>query len=139
MGGNPGAPSGYGLRPLVALTVKRSPLKRGTSRLRRKAGVRKANAERRAERFERAYSSIARAKWVNMQTCVVCGAWPSQAAHVTSRAAGGTADDLVSLCAPHHRLQHDMGIETFQAHYGVDLAAAAARQAERWRAHEGDA
>ena len=100
----------------------------------RKTPLRKVNPERKAATFDRAFGSVARVKWFNMQPCVVCGRWPSQAAHVTSKAAGGTADDLVSLCAPHHRLQHDWGIETFQAHYSVDLVAEAARMAERWRA-----
>ena len=108
-------------------------MKRGGP-IKRETPLAKVNQKRKAAAFERAYESPARVKWVNMQPCVVCGGWPCEAAHVTSKAAGGTADDLVALCARHHRLQHDMGIETFQAEYRVDLEGAAEALAIKWRA-----
>ena len=64
--------------------------------------------------------------------CAICGVQVLvHAAHVTSRGAGGLACDLVPLCGYHHAEEHRAGHETFQAKYGVDLEALAARLWER--------
>jgi hypothetical protein len=53
-------------------------------------------------------------------------------AHVRSRGAGGQdAGNGVCLCRTHHREQHRIGIESFQAKYGLDLRV----HAERLWAH----
>jgi len=53
---------------------------------------------------------------------------PAEAAHVKSRGAGGgEVGNLVPLCHHHHERQHRMGIKSFQAHYGVNLALEAER------------
>lgn len=56
------------------------------------------------------------------------------AAHVKTRGAGG--DDVgnaLPLCRDHHDEQHRIGIQTFQARYGLDLAAEAKRLGDLWR------
>jgi hypothetical protein len=61
----------------------------------------------------------------------------SECAHVKSRGAGGKdAGNMVPMCMRHHRQQHAVGIKTFQAAYGIDLRAIAARV---WADHRGDA
>jgi hypothetical protein len=59
----------------------------------------------------------------------------SECAHVKAKGAGG--DDVgntVPMCMRHHRQQHAIGIKTFQATYGVDLAASASDIATRYPA-----
>jgi hypothetical protein len=52
-------------------------------------------------------------------------------AHVKTRGAGGSDAQIVSLCREHHSEQHDIGIDTFQAKYKIDLVAIAAEFARR--------
>lgn len=75
-------------------------------------------------------------KWVRQFACCVpgCQGGPIEFAHVRkgipSHEAGGTSlkphDKWgVSLCAEHHREQHQIGEDSFQARHGVDLKAKA--------------
>ncbi len=43
--------------------------------------------------------------------CVICGAWPVDAAHIVSRGAGGPDEEfnILSLCRLHHQMQHKIG------------------------------
>lgn len=73
-------------------------------------------------------------EWIRSLTCeaVESGGCNGtvQAAHVRTRGAGGAdRGNLVPLCAKHHGLQHDMGIKSFQAAYGLDMKAIAAKLA----------
>ena len=113
---------------------RRKPLERRTGitsrkQLNRKKTVKRKNARRSAKEFRRAYGSRERVRAVQAMPCVVCGALPSENAHVRSRGAGGGAADIVPLCMAHHREQHDVGIATFQERHSIDLAAEAARVA----------
>ena len=83
-------------------------------------------AERKKKRHEKQYGE--RAVAIKAMRCCVpgCAHWPSDAAHVKSRAAGGTKRDLVPLCHEHHMEQHSTGIKTFQEKHGIDLALIAA-------------
>lgn len=94
--------------------MKRTPLKRKT-RLRRQNPERAKR--RKAEQFG-PQSRLAR-----LMLCVVptCSRTPCQAAHGLSRGAGGKDCDVAPLCSKHHREQHDVGIETFQARRNVNL------------------
>lgn len=74
--------------------------------------------------------------WVRQFTCTLWSRGECEgrieAAHVRLGAHAGMGqkpgdDRAVSLCAKHHREAHDHGEATFQAKYGVDLAAVAAR------------
>lgn len=100
--------------------------------LTRKTPLRPKNPDRAKERWERAFHSRERVRWVSRRPCLVCGRRPSQNAHVKSRAAGGTYRDVVPLCRYHHRRQHEVGIETFQGMYTLDLAAEARRVDDEW-------
>lgn len=108
--------------------------------LARRKPMKKRNEARRARLFTEQFGSTAFVKWVRMQSCVVpgCGAWPAEAAHVTSRGAGGTAEDIVPLCSWHHNEQHRSGIDTFQAKHKVDLKALAEWTQTRWTLYLGN-
>ncbi len=71
--------------------------------------------------------------FVRRHCCCVpgCEDGPIEFAHVKSRGAGGHDAHGVSLCLAHHREQHAIGIEAFQAKYKIDLFALAAEFARR--------
>lgn len=71
-----------------------------------------------------------RAHYVRGFPCIVerCDRWPTQAAHVKSRATGGLAENnLVPLCVVHHTEQHASGMSAFQAKHRIDLREEAER------------
>ena len=49
----------------------------------------------------------------------------SEPAHIISRGASGGRFDIIPLCAHHHAEQHQHGVKTFAAKYGLDLRAEA--------------
>jgi len=117
-------PHGTGLKP-------GKPLKR-TGRLQ----ARKVPKAFRARR-DTVYSD-----WVRQHSCLLViwqlaglttrrdhACWgPVQVCHVRSRGAGGDdRGNLVPLCAGAHEEQHRIGIRSFQARWGIDLTAEAAR------------
>lgn len=54
--------------------------------------------------------------------CVVCGAIDGTVAHhIKTRGAGGNdlRENLITLCALHHKEVHDIGTVTFFKKYGV--------------------
>ena len=53
----------------------------------------------------------------------------SEPAHIISRGASGGRFDIIPLCAHHHAEQHQHGVKTFAAKYGLDLRAEADRVA----------
>ena len=67
-------------------------------------------------------------KFVRGHSCCVpgCEDGPIDFAHVKTVGSGGHDAQAVSLCRRHHKIQHDIGIATFQTKYGVDLWAIAA-------------
>lgn len=114
--------------------IRRAPLKAHTP-LARRAGVRKVNPKRKAERFAAAYHSEAFCAWVRGLGCVVdgCRSDKIHVAHVRSRGAGGRWSDTVALCVDHHDTLHRVGIRSFEQATGLDLADLAAVTAMRWR------
>lgn len=74
--------------------------------------------------------------WVRSLGCAVGAGCMGrvECAHTRSRAAGGTSADTVPLCTLHHAEQHQTGILTFQARYGIDLYALAERLERLWQA-----
>lgn len=75
--------------------------------------------------------------WIRRFPCFALGvhAGRVEAAHVKTRGAGG--DDVggtVPLCTGHHRLQHAIGIRTFEARCwaGGSMAATAAHLGVMW-------
>jgi hypothetical protein len=133
-------------KPLVRRTPLKSssgPAKRGT-RVKRavwwlkdlfgyRDGVRR---EAELEVRERVFG--AKATWIRTLPCVIgmdrrdgtttvahpCPYW-TEAAHATSRGAGGDSTHLIPLCTAHHHEQHAVGIKTFATKYGLDLDALA--------------
>lgn len=114
---------------------RRTPLKAASVPLARSKGVRRANRPRKAEAFVRAYGSADRVAWFRAQPCLVCGALPSENAHVRSGGMGRKADArwIVPLCGVHHSAHH-AGAKSFEAQYGVDLLAQAHIWDARWEA-----
>lgn len=113
--------------------LARTPMQRRRSGLpRRQKEIPKRNAKRAKQRRERDFGE--QAELARRSPCCACGSPPpSEPAHVRSRGAGGTAKDIAALCSSCHHEQHRHGIKTFQERHGVDLAAEAAKLAERVR------
>ena len=104
---------------------RRKPLRRSTKPIR----PRKADKSKRRFAHRRSRTYIA---WIRTHPCILMGkhqcVGAMECCHVKSRAAGG--DDLRNCyagCHAAHSRQHNMGIKSFQAHYGVDLTAEANR------------
>ncbi len=122
-----------GQRPGLERRTRISP---GAKRLTTRTRINPVNRKRRAKAFVRNFG--AKRAWIVSLDCVVPGCWrrPVDPAHVKSVGARGTSADLVALCAGpdgHHREQHDHGIKTFQAKYGLDLPAIAAKLEATWQ------
>lgn len=99
--------------------MKRSELKRKKP-LARKRRLRQRDAKRLRKLQEKQFGD--HATYIRSLPCCACNRCPpSEPAHVKSRGAGGTAKDLVPMCAYHHRKQHGLGIATFQRLYQIDL------------------
>jgi hypothetical protein len=123
--------------------VKRSPMKRGKA-------INKVNRARAAKRKARAFGD--KASWIRAMSCVVrqraldiafdgwtdpegmilCGG-PIEVAHAKSRGAGGTSAHAVALCKRHHAQQHNVGIQTFERRYSIDLLGIARSLEKRWQ------
>lgn len=95
----------------------------------RKKYVKRRNVKRYRENQLRAFGGSERTEWIKAQPCVVryCHR-PSENAHVAPKSeAGGTsrkadAKWIVPMCRQHHRVElHNLGRETFEATYGIDL------------------
>ena len=76
--------------------------------------------------------------WVRGFSCVVpgCDGRPIEAAHVRSGTDGGTGIKpgdqwVISLCASHHRDQHQVGEAEFERRHGIDMKALAREFAAR--------
>lgn len=99
--------------------------------------TKKANPKRKRSEFARCYGSIERVEWVRSQPSVIDGARPCVNAHT---ATGGTsrkadAETIVPLTGRQHDELHRIGVASFEAKYGVDLAALAAHTERQWQAH----
>lgn len=70
--------------------------------------------------------------WIRTLPCTVnanyCGGYPTEAAHVKSKGAGGADEgNTIPLCSWHHLEQHNEGIRTFATRHNLNLAAVASR------------
>lgn len=95
--------------------------------------------------FSRIYGSEERVLFVKTLPCCACGRFPSHdhpsENHHTengglSRKAGYLS--IVPLCAPCHRLIHQIGKKSFVARYGVSFPAAAIFTQAAWARHQLD-
>jgi len=103
--------------------LKRTRLKR-KSPLKRKGRLNPINRTRKERRWRTAFGTPHRVAWMKGKGCDVPGCYRRdvECAHVTSRAAGGTYRQTIPLCARHHAAQHSMGVKTFEALFGIDMA-----------------
>ena len=115
--------------------IRRTPMPRATKPMKR-TRLAPVNRKRKARRFEAAYHSPGFIAWVHSLACAVpgCARTDIHAAHVVSRARGGTWQDVAPLCGSHHDDQHRLGVGLFNQKYGIDLAGIAAAVALRWKA-----
>ena len=88
------------------------------------------NSKRKAQRNRDHFG--AKAVWIRTLPCLVCGSHPVQACHAKSRGAGGTSRHLVPMCPKHHREQHMVGVQTFNADHRIDLLAEAEHYHAAW-------
>lgn len=100
----------------------------------RKQRVKPVNRERRSLYSEKHYGTEDFRAWFYGLSCVVpgCEAASVEMAHVKSRGAGGTWQDVVPKCHAHHREQHDIGILTWQQKHGLCLTTMAAEIQRAW-------
>lgn len=108
--------------------LRRTPLRPGAKRLKRRTPLRPVNPERAAKKYERNFGAYAEV--IRRQPCAVpgCRSRKSEPAHVKPRGMGGCGGakrDLVPLCRRHHREQEGR-TSAFQARYSLDLTALAA-------------
>lgn len=56
---------------------------------------------------------------VSRKPCIICGTWPSDPDHITTRGAGGEdePDNVWNLCRAHHAERHQIGLLTFIGKY----------------------
>lgn len=115
--------------------VRRRPLSPGTKPLRAKKPMKRRNPERAARRFAESFHSPEFVAWVHSLGCCIpgCRSEEIEAAHVTSRARGGTWEDVVGMCNRHHFESHTIGQHRFQRKYGIDLESIAAATCLRWK------
>lgn len=87
-----------------------------------RSGPLRPKARTRKER-ERVYGTEARQTWLRERGCLACGQRPVELAHVENGGMGrkANADRLVPLCATHHRMQHALGVESFDGVFAVEL------------------
>ena len=104
-----------------------TPLARGSCH-RGRSPIRKRNPKRVKENHLRAYGGEERIEWFKAQPCLICGAIPSENAHVPSRSGMSRRGDacwIVPLCGGHHRTAkdslHALNKPGFNAAHGVDL------------------
>ncbi len=82
----------------------------------------------------RIYGSPERQDFVRSLGCIVCGQEP-QLCHSATGGMGRKADytTIYPACHSHHAEQHQMGVKSFEAKYGLDLKAVAAHVEVMWQ------
>jgi hypothetical protein len=110
------------------------PLQRAVRPAKQPKKINPINRERKNRVDAKTFGPQARA--ARLLPCCVCARRPCDPAHVVSRGAGGTDSDVVPLCKFHHREQHDIGIQSFQARHNIVLEVVAAELAKNLKEHE---
>lgn len=123
--------------------LKSSPVAPGKPPRSRKP-VKKRNAKRRLDEWQRTYHSKARVEFVAALPCVVAGVCsnpethvgPSDNAHIVGGGMGRKADydTIIPLCRKCHQYLHTSGARHFARAYQISLGTYAALTEERWRA-----
>lgn len=73
------------------------------------------------------YGSLERVRAIQRMLCPICFHTPCENAHIKSRGAGGTYLDIIPLCPKHHHEFHQIGINSFQKKYNINLIKIADR------------
>jgi 5-methylcytosine-specific restriction endonuclease McrA len=96
--------------------------------------INKVNPVRRAREFARCYGSKARVAFIKTLACVVCGATPSDNAHIHGSKAGmgrkGPYTDIVPLCRSCHTRYDEYTLKLDPA--GLRLVADALEMYTSW-------
>lgn len=118
------------------MTLKRTPIARGTSTLTR-TRLKESNPKRKAATFKRTYKDVERVEAIRAMPCLVDNdtcAGPTENAHVPSKSGAGRKGDAchnVPLCAKHHRTGNDslhrLNTDGFRSRHGIDLDVEAAK------------
>ncbi len=122
--------------------MKRSRIVRHTPL--RSSGRPKARSRSAVEK-ERIYGTADRIAWLKRQPCLCLGRRDHrclgaiEVAHTENGGMGRKADanTTVPLCNAAHHLLHEIGVQSFQTCYGLDLKAEAVRIAAAWLAERG--
>ena len=113
--------------------LRRKPLKRKAS-LKTRKPIPKKNKKRADANYARAYGSKARVAFIKTLACVVCGATPSDNAHIhgSKSGMGRKADyaDIIPLCRKCHTLYDEYKIKLDPA--GLRLVAASLEMYTTW-------
>lgn len=123
--------------------MRKTALRRRTP-LKSKTRVKPVNAKRKKANWARAYGSDERVEFVASLPCVVqrpsspC-AGTIENAHVANGGRGrkADADRVAPICTAHHQELHQIGQQSFEARYGVDLKVAARITEMRWQIASG--
>ena len=104
--------------------------------------MRRVNPKNSAAKRERDFGALA--EYVRTLPCAVCDREPSDPAHVRCRRVNGAwlkngDSNILPLCRPHHSEQHQHGIRTFEAKYGIDMAMVAAEIGRELQGNDLDA
>lgn len=105
----------------------------------KRGGKIRPNRKRKAKLFVRNYHSEGFVDWIHSLACSVSGkegsdSDPIVAAHTLGKGAGGDWTMVVPMLHSLHDKLHNIGIETFEKRYGVDLELIAAAVHLRWKA-----
>ena len=88
----------------------------------KRSRIRPVNPERQERRREIQFGAEAEiVRWMPCRVPGCRGGPPCDPHHEPSRAAGGTAKDLIPLCHQHHLEVHAAGRRTFETAYGINL------------------
>lgn len=98
------------------------------------------NPKRKKKRFESAYGSKERVEWIRGQRCYVTGQAgstvdPIVPSHVKTKATGGGPDKVIPMLLSLEKEYHNIGHDSFEEKYEVDLFELADLCDKRWQAH----
>ena len=129
-------------KPRKCLPPRSAPLSRSWVKPPRTAAIarkKKRTAAQERAKHEHDYGPPGFVEWIREQPSVASGKGPCEAAHTKIRGAKlkGHWTTIVPLTRQEHigELHQSMGPQTFERHYGIDLASCAFDTHVRWLAH----
>lgn len=113
------------------------------TQLKAKKPINPVNRKRRAAELLRTYGPPERRAWTKEQPCEVCGAEPSDNAHIEREGMSRKAHYalIIPLCAKHHNKGNYgldvLGRARFEAYFKIDLEQLASQHEQRWLTYSG--